>query len=309
MCLLFVDVNGDGPGACGQGGSETGSTLSVMWFSTRRQRSRCGTRGIRVGEANHLGPEKVFETLVDSLEFDLIREDSEVEVVAPTQWGGVLCRPPEFMTGSNNIAEEQDGVVVMSGSDTESQIIGEYEDPPRRRRRLRLNWAAEDEQVPDSHDERLARIRRHMQQDRIVEGRQVRAVIGLVENLVRRIGSWNIEDGVLQEIHNILLMWAAASGGHECAVLQWLTRATKEHRRCGHSWCSGVGSRCRTRSMESVAGLLTFIGSRAGISDVQIRSAFLWSRAGENLQIWQSSLTPEWQEAVYIRVSVKESCQ
>ena len=26
MCLLFVDVNGDGPGACGQGGSETGST-------------------------------------------------------------------------------------------------------------------------------------------------------------------------------------------------------------------------------------------------------------------------------------------
>ena len=48
-----------------------------------------------------------------------------------------------------------------SESDTESLVGGS--ENPRPRRRLRLNWADDQEQeVSDSHDQRLVRVRRQL---------------------------------------------------------------------------------------------------------------------------------------------------
>ena len=86
----------------------------------------CGA--FRVGEATNPGPTDV----------------------APTQWD----------SGATILRRESE----KSESDTES-VVGPRSVRPRRR--LRLDWADEQgSEVPDSHEERLARVRRQLQCDR-----------------------------------------------------------------------------------------------------------------------------------------------
>ena len=110
-----------------------------------RQRSRYGLRGVRVGEASHPGPAAIQETLIDSLEFDLTRVESGVGTTTTQFENGVECSLEKVVSAED------------SESDTESLARGEASIQCQRRR-LRLTWADEQE-VPDSHEERLARVR------------------------------------------------------------------------------------------------------------------------------------------------------
>ena len=85
--------------------------------------------------------------------------------------------------------------------------------------------------APDSHDERLRRVRQALRQDAQVgtPGEVMRAM-EIVQSLAERVGRVDLSAGfVPREIRrqqwsflNIPLMWAASSGDRSCAVLQRL---------------------------------------------------------------------------------------
>ena len=107
------------------------------------------------------GPAAFQETLIDSLEFDLTR--------VTLAWAR---RQPSWTVGAECSLEK--GVTAKdSDSDTESLAGGEP-NIKCQRRRLRLNWADEQE-IQDSHEERLARVWRQLQRDSCSE-RQLVAV-------------------------------------------------------------------------------------------------------------------------------------
>ena len=88
---------------------------------------------------------------------------------------------------------------------------------------------------PDSHEERSARVRqavRHPWHGLAPDVREVRAVIQVFRQLVRRVGPVDLEGDVPRAIRHqhwsvvfVPLVWAAACGDRECPVLQWLGRA------------------------------------------------------------------------------------
>ena len=95
--------------------------------------------------------------MIDSLEFDLTRVESGVGTTITQFENGVECSLEEAAKDSQ--------------SDTESLAGGEPSIHCQRRR-LRLTWADEQE-VPDSHEERLARVRRQLQRDSVSERQEV----------------------------------------------------------------------------------------------------------------------------------------
>ena len=124
-------------------------------------------------------------------------------------------------------AARQDWESATSCSETES-VVGR----PVRRRLTLLSRAVE-EQVPDSHEQRVARVRRTMQNEHRANAQQrfAREVEEFFANVVRRVGP--IEAEVVEipralrrqrwSVLNVPLMWAAAAGDDQCAVMQWLT--------------------------------------------------------------------------------------
>ena len=121
-----------------------------------------------------------------------------------------ISRPEEF--------------AMTEASCTESQ---EFRRPSWR---LRLVWnlAAQDEAAPmDSHDQRLERVRRVVQRER--NDRRVLAS-EFVITAAERIGfvdpGGEIPRQVRQlrwSVFNVPLMWAAAAGEDDCAVLGWMS--------------------------------------------------------------------------------------
>ena len=111
-------------------------------------------------------------------------------------------------------------------SDTESCELIE-----RPSRRLRLTWnASAPDVVPptDSHDQRLARVRRVMQRER--RDRAVQAASEFLSSVVERVGPVDVVGEVPREVRrlhwsvfNVPLMWAAAAGDDDWAVLGWLS--------------------------------------------------------------------------------------
>ena len=120
-----------------------------------------------------------------------------------------------------------------SASDTESLECG----PRIQRRRLSLVWNAESNQPgevpevspvsrtqvdpPDSHDQRFARVRHTMQQERRldVQQRQIRDTENFVNTVSRRVGITDDVDGIPRVLRRqqwsiffVPLMWAAAEG-------------------------------------------------------------------------------------------------
>ena len=174
------------------------------------------------------------------------------QVVAPMQHDSVdvadvsrqAAPSPAFARGaraSNRFfslateSEDEQTPAHMRCSDTESI-------PERmiRRRRLRLRWGAEagPETAPvtqvdpgDSHDHRLARVRHAMQHERRLDARhrQIRDAENFIRDVSRRVGPIDVADGVPRVLRRqqwspfyVPLMWAAAEGDRQCALLEWM---------------------------------------------------------------------------------------
>ena len=113
---------------------------------------------------------------------------------------------------------------MTEGSDTEScELQG------RPSRRLRLVWDPS-VQDGDSHDHRLGRVRRVVQQER----RAVRDAEQSIRELAIRVGPTMTHNGIPREIRshrwsllNVPLMWAAAAGDRECPVLTWVVSVAR----------------------------------------------------------------------------------
>ena len=91
------------------------------------------------------------------------------------------------------------------------------------------NPSAPDVVAPtDSHDQILARVRRVMQRER--RDRAVQVASDFLSSVVERVGPVDLVGEVPREVRrlrwsvfNVPLMWAAAAGDDDCAVLGWLS--------------------------------------------------------------------------------------
>ena len=105
--------------------------------------------------------------------------------------------------------------VMTECSDTESCELVER---PCRRLRLTWNASAPDVVLPtDSHDQRLARVRRVMQRER--RDRAVQAASDFVSSVVERVGPVDLAGEVPREVRwlrwsvfNVPLMWGCSCG-------------------------------------------------------------------------------------------------
>ena len=138
------------------------------------------------------------------------------------------------------LMEPRSTVVNHTCSDTES-----VPEIANRTRRLRLRWNSDIVQfwpivkpvdLPDSHDQRAARVRHAMQQERRLDAhqRQVRDAEDFIHSVVSRVGPLNSEDEIPRVLRrqqwsalNGPLMWATGDGDGQCAVLKWLASRTE----------------------------------------------------------------------------------
>ena len=125
-----------------------------------------------MGEADHPGPTELQETLIDSLEFDLTRLDPDVGTGGPTQLesgADLFLYDSVEVEFDRSVQSAGGGLTDAMPTDVESDTES-LDDNPMIRRRLTLNWISTGEQeVLDSHDQRLARVRRQLQRDRSAE--------------------------------------------------------------------------------------------------------------------------------------------
>ena len=133
------------------------------------------------------------------------------------------------------LGEDGDGVTVRSRPEefamTECSDTASCELAERPSRRLRLTWnASAPNEVPptDSHHQRLTRVRRLMQRER--RDRAIQAASDFLSSVVERVGPVDVSGEVPREVRrlrwsvfNVPLMWAAAEGNDDCAVLGWLS--------------------------------------------------------------------------------------
>ena len=131
-------------------------------------------------------------------------------------------------------------------SDTES-----VQCQSNRRRRLQLTWNSEQQDVPppivvqdppDSHDERVARVRQTMRQER--RERQFQVAEQFILSVVDRVGPIPMEGGIPCMLHreqwsvlNVPLMWSAAEGNRQCWTLEWLASRAELLPPRDRGWC------------------------------------------------------------------------
>ena len=106
-----------------------------------------------MGEASHPGPAAIQETLIDSLEFDLTRVES-VDTTT-TQFESVESSLEKVITAKRFSAVSDTDVVGKRGAQHS------------------VPTTQVEVEVPDSHDERLARVRRQLQRDSVSERQEV----------------------------------------------------------------------------------------------------------------------------------------
>ena len=117
---------------------------------------------------------------------------------------------------------------VVDVSDTET--CGEVDQPSKR---LRLVWRQTQVDSclgPDSHDQRVARVRRAMHRE--VRDRVVHATTEFLILAVDRVGHVDPGGEIPREVRhlqwstfNVPLMWAA--NDQDCAILEWLNQQTE----------------------------------------------------------------------------------
>ena len=130
--------------------------------------------------------------------------------------------------------------------------------------------------VPDSHDERLQRVREDIWQESHNMPGGVRRVRDMVMCLVDRVGHVDHSAGVIpREIRrqqwsflNIPLMWAAATGDRSNVVLQWLAASARNTSVpvCGASL---PGNEAVMIGWDSLHGAMQVLGirSREGLAE------------------------------------------
>ena len=206
----------------------------------------------------------------------------------PSDGSCFTCPLIQISKPSNRFAplsEDADGIPVQSRpeefamtecSDTEScQLV----EPPSRRLRLTWNASAPDVVPPtDSHNQRLARVRRVMQRER---RDRVQAASDFLSSVVERVGPVDVVGEVPREVRqlrwsvfNVTLMWVAVAGDDDCAVLGWLSaRAVNtppmfvDNVQVPALEASHIGE---------FKGRLRRVFSQAGIREAQVGSAFQW---------------------------------
>ena len=89
----------------------------------------------------------------------------------------------------------------------------------------------EQENAADSHEERFARVRQTIQHER----RQIAAVEQFIRTVVERVGPINPEMDIPRRLRrqqwsalNVPLMWSAAEGNRQCAMLEWLVSRAEQ---------------------------------------------------------------------------------
>ena len=123
---------------------------------------------------------------------------------------------------------------ASTASDTESLA----REPRIRRRRSSLVWDVgsnphlanqSGESVPDSHEDRLARVRLVVQEERManIQQRQVLVAEEFIRSVVSRVGPVRrsqdeIPRSLRRQQWSALKMWAAAEGDRDCGVFRWL---------------------------------------------------------------------------------------
>ena len=82
--------------------------------------------------------------------------------------------------------------------------------------------------LPDSHDQRLERVRQSIRVDQ--RARQCQSGANFIRNLASRVGPLGIDDDIPRQIRrqqwsvlNVPLMWSAAEGAEDCPMLEWLS--------------------------------------------------------------------------------------
>ena len=130
---------------------------------------------------------------------------------------------------------------ASTASDTESLAC----EPRIRRRRLSLVWDVgsnphpanhSGKSVPDSHEDRLARVRHvaHEERRANIQQRQVLVAEEFICSVMSRVGPVKrSHDEIPRSLRrqqwsalNVPLMWAAAEGDRDCGVFRWLRRCT-----------------------------------------------------------------------------------
>ena len=183
-----------------------------------------GARNGRLSGSAH-----VFSTEVDCQETVISAVGDAQDSIPVSDRVGALVEETE--------AADVQVFAMTECSDTESCRETVQHSSTRIRRRLSLVWDGSQiehdrdlvgagglQEVPDSHDRRVARVSRQMQRER----REVHAASQFIRTVAARVGFVDEFGTIPRQLHqqwsvfNVPLMWAAASGDSECHMLQWL---------------------------------------------------------------------------------------
>ena len=171
--------------------------------------ARCGLRGVRVGEASNQGP---VECSTGATQPDTESDTSDTESVRHGPDFHTICTDVELSVRAS------------------APIGGEQRYPCRRLTLRSGSQVVRDSQavLPDSHDQRLERVRHRIRLDR--RTRQGQSGEDFIRDLVTRVGPLG-DDGNIPRvirrqqwsIFNVPLMWSAAENVHDCPMLEWLS--------------------------------------------------------------------------------------
>ena len=187
-----------------------------------------------------------FAALTEDARAESCPPSRQLVLVSHEQAPSPLQCAQRFHVGTESESESSTEEILTPPREENIGVAGGGHEGPTqrgsvRRRRRRFLGPHQSEVAPqdeplDSHDERLRRVRRMLQQDSETRStREVRVAVNAVRSLVERIGHWEVSEGVPRELRrqqwsmfNVPIMWAAASGDRSCGVLQWVAQAAQD---------------------------------------------------------------------------------
>ena len=174
--------------------------------------------------------------------------------------------------------------------------------------------------APDSHDERLDRVRNEVRRDRRTRIQQT--ATNFLLGLASRVGPSSGADDIPREIRrqqwsvfNVPLMWSAAAGDEGCPMLEWIVHRAEQCPRinicgeemgCGEAIRGGMGSppphvRISGHSFTRKFGRMD---SFRRFSPTKMGCTFQWSSSGEDSEYGHCAGC----EGSRIRVSARAGC-
>ena len=141
----------------------------------------------------------------------------------PPSRGGAR-RSREGAEQVHTVGREEDAISALSRPEEFAMTVCSDTEEAGPSRRLRLVWNNPVQEIPDSHDQRVARVR-----DAMIEERRQRQVRDAEVFMTKRVGPvLRTEDSIPRTTRrqqwsalNVPLMWSAAEGNRGCSVLEW----------------------------------------------------------------------------------------